>query len=255
MTSKEMKRLARSLAYIFCHRPDEYGLFLDDDGSLPVKELLWALGEIDGMRRLREISLRDLIIIGGYTEFSLEGKKLYYEPGDREALALPDGPVEPPKVLFYGARRKNYPVLMERGIIPGARRFEPFAAKRDRAVFLAKRRDPEPIVVQVRARDAALEGGATFYLSGEELYLSEFVGAEFLFGPAPPKERPKREPRPKEEPPAKAPPTPGSFILDGREKAKRKSADRDRKMVQRGRKQREKERRKARRKQRRRKGS
>lgn len=253
MTSKEMKRLAKSLAYIFCHRPDEYGLFLDDDGSLPVKELLWALGEIDGMRRFRESSLRDLIIIGGYTEFRLEGKKLYHEPARGAALALPHGPVEPPKVLFYGARRKNYPVLMERGIRPGSRRFEPFARQRERAVFLARRRDPEPIVVEVRALAAAETGGVRFYLSGEELYLSEFVGNEFLFGPAPRKPKPKKEP--KEEPPAKAPPTPGSFILDGREGARRKSADRDRKMVQKKRRQREKERRKTRREERRRKGS
>lgn len=245
MMLKEMKRLAKSLAYIFCHRPDEYGLFLDDDGSLPVKELLWALGEIDGMRRLRESSLKDLIIIGGYTEFRLEGKKLYHEPARGAALVLPHGPVEPPKVLFYGARRKNYPVLMERGIRPGARRFEPFALERERAVFLARRRDPEPIVVEVRALAAAETGGARFYLSGEELYLSEFVGDEFLFGPAPPKPKSKKEP--KEEPPAKAPPTPGSFILDEREG--------DRKMVQRERRKREKGRRKTRREERRRKGS
>jgi putative RNA 2'-phosphotransferase len=257
MTSKEMKRLAKSLAYIFCHRPDEYGLFLDDDGSVPIKELLWALGEVDGMRRLRESSLSDLIVIGGYSEFRIEGKKLFYEPGEGADLRVPAGPVEPPKMLYYGARRKNYPVLIEQGIRPGARRFEPFSPSEETAVFLAKRRDPEPIVVEVRAQAAAEVGDSQFYLSGKGLYLSEFVSEDYLFGPAPPKPRPKKETRPGKEPRPDGPPTPGSFVFDDRNdadsRARKRRPDRDKKLARREQKKREKKRKKDRREQRRRK--
>ena len=43
MGKYQLKELGKIVEYILLHRPDEFGLFLDDDGSLPITELMWAL--------------------------------------------------------------------------------------------------------------------------------------------------------------------------------------------------------------------
>jgi RNA:NAD 2'-phosphotransferase (TPT1/KptA family) len=40
MKKYQVQELGKIIEYILFYRPDEFGLFLDDDGSLPIKELM-----------------------------------------------------------------------------------------------------------------------------------------------------------------------------------------------------------------------
>ena len=80
------------------------------------------------------------------------------------------------------------------------------------AMRIAKRREPDPVLVEILGRKA-LDSGVSFREAGEKLYLVESVALEFLILP------PLREDQPpagqkKQKPVEKSgPASPGSFIV------------------------------------------
>ena len=47
---KKHKQIAGFLSYVLGRRPDEFGLVLDEDGFITIKEFLKAVNEEDGCR-------------------------------------------------------------------------------------------------------------------------------------------------------------------------------------------------------------
>jgi hypothetical protein len=60
----------------------------------------------------------------------------------------------PPRLLYFAARRKAYPVILEHGLRPGGRPYVPLATTEDLALRIGKRRDPKPILLTVLAAQA-----------------------------------------------------------------------------------------------------
>jgi hypothetical protein len=67
----QLKELRKIIEYILLYRPDEFGLFLDDDDSLPIKELMWALHEETGWKHIRLGHLKELAYSGLELAFTL----------------------------------------------------------------------------------------------------------------------------------------------------------------------------------------
>ncbi|UCG13528.1 MAG: RNA 2'-phosphotransferase [Deltaproteobacteria bacterium] len=212
MGKHQLKNLAKTIEYILLYRPDEFGLFLNDDGSLPIKELMWALHEDSGWRHVRPGHLKELVYSGLQLAFTVEEKRLRpkHEFSQSASVAIP------PKSLFFAARRKAYPVILKHGLTPGGRPYVPLATTKEMAFRIGKRRDPKPILVTVHAARANDEGHS-FLSCGELLYLTKELPPLFLSGP-PIREVP--QPRKAARPPVpstrevEATRMPGSFLLD-----------------------------------------
>jgi len=208
----QLKELGKLIEYILFHRPDEFGLFLDDDDSLPTKELMWALHEETGWKHIRLGHLKELAYSGLEFAFTLEETKIRPK---REVTKTASDTL-PPRLLFFAARRKAYPVILKHGLRPGSRPYVPLATTEEIALRIGKRRDPKPVLLTVHAAQAH-DSGHPFFTCGDLLYLVKTLPAPFLSGP------PLREPPPSRKIPKKEPPKPlklevpemtGSFLLD-----------------------------------------
>jgi putative RNA 2'-phosphotransferase len=208
----QIKNLGKIIEYILFYRPDEFGLFLDDDGSLPTKELMWALHEETGWRHIRFSHLKELAYSGFELAFTLEEKCL--KPKVETKLTTSDR--VPPTLLFFAARSRAYPAILKYGLKPGNRPYVPLATTEEMAWRIGRRRDPEPILLTVHAARAH-DSGQSFFARGELLYLVKTLPAPFLSGPplrqTPPSPKISRQksPRPRE---AEVPQMIGSFLLD-----------------------------------------
>ena len=114
MKKYQSKELGKLIEYILFHRPDEFGLFLDDDDSLPIKELMWALHEETGWKHIRLGHLKELAYSGLELAFTLEETQI--RPKREVSKTASD--TLPPQLLFFGARRKAYPVILKHGLRP-----------------------------------------------------------------------------------------------------------------------------------------
>jgi putative RNA 2'-phosphotransferase len=174
------KTLAKTLSYIGYHAPAEYGLFWDSDGTMPWKELYWALQEDPSLRFVREGIIRELVYLGLELPFVIEGSLLRLQAG----LDLPCYPLvdNVPERLYFACRRKQYVILSEHGIVASHRPYVPVSANKELSVRLAQRRDPEPVLVEIRAAKARSEGQPILW-AGAELYLVQAIPVSYLVFP------------------------------------------------------------------------
>ncbi len=174
------KTLVKTLSYIAIQAPAEHGLFWDPDGTMPWKEFFWALQEDASLRFVRESTIRELTYLGLEVPFVLEGNLVRLKPGYRH----PDYPsvIDVPQRLYFACRRKQYAFVREHGITRSNRPYIAVSGSKELAVRLGKRRDAEPLLLEVLAAGAASEGEPIRW-AGAELYLMETISVRHLIFP------------------------------------------------------------------------
>ncbi len=174
------KTLAKMLSTILVRTPDEYGLFWDRDGTMPWKECYWAFQEEPQLRFVRQATVRELVLLGFSLPFTLENERLRLVENERGSLRFE--PSSPPERLFAGIRRRQYFAIQKKGLEPAGRSFVPLFVDRELAERVARRRDPRPILLEVRAAEAAAEG-VCFFKFGDRLFLADSVPPTYLLFP------------------------------------------------------------------------
>ncbi|MBW1991415.1 MAG: RNA 2'-phosphotransferase [Deltaproteobacteria bacterium] len=193
---RPLENLARMLTYILCHRPDEFGLVLDEEGFIPLKQLLAALAGEPGWTHVRRQQVEQVAALWQPPAFEIAGDRIRgLVPGPAQ-LRRPPGEA-PPALLHVGIPPKAHAAVAERGLKPRPGKELVLAGDPQTALKLARRRSPEPVLVTVRAR-AAAQAGVVFQGYGEGLYLAPAIPREYLQLPpaAPEPERPKPKAKP-----------------------------------------------------------
>jgi putative RNA 2'-phosphotransferase len=205
---RQLESLARMLTYILSHRPDEFGLVLSEEGFIPIKSLLQALGAEPGWGFVRRYHLEQLAGLMSPPAFEVEGERIRaVMPGPANLRRDPGE--SPPALLYAGIPPKAHAKVWEEGLKPLPGRELVLAATPELAKKLARRRIPDPILVTVQAQ-AATRRGLNFTGYGENLFLAPALPRDFLQLP-PPLQAPEK-PKPSTLRPQA--PTPGTFTLD-----------------------------------------
>jgi len=177
----QVEGLARFLDYVLGRQPDEFGLVPDADGYVSFKELLKAIQEDPEWRQVRQ---------GGIREVLMGEKRGWFEADERKIRAVERSWVLPgsgmplsevPRMLFAAVRQRAHPVVMEKGLMPQADPFVVLSEDREMAARLGRRRDPEPVVLEIRASASRAKG--VRYFGFGRLFLSPGIPAEFIAGP------------------------------------------------------------------------
>ncbi|MFP3867231.1 MAG: RNA 2'-phosphotransferase [Desulfobacteraceae bacterium] len=226
---QRLESLGRMLTYILSHRPDEFGLVLDSEGWLSLKNLLQVLAEEPGWGFVRRSHLLDAVHLLTPPRFEVSDNLIRSRP--LGAAAGYGCESEWPPVLLYRAiTRKSHAVVAQHGLRPPTDGQLVLARTPEMAQRIGRRRDPQAVLVTVQAQAAAGAGGI-FYPYGEALFLTDAILPHFLQLPPCPKEGPKK-PAPM---PAAAeeagpePMIPGAVLLDIQGKPVNRGQDRRRK--------------------------
>lgn len=206
---RKLDNLNRLMNYILGNRPDEFAIVPGREGFIAIKELLKVIHEEPGMGYVRESHLREVLLHDRDGLFEIEGKRIRSTRRNFLPASKEQGLSATPKILFKGVRRKAYPFVLRKGLLPGSEDHVVLTTNRDLAIRIGRRADQDPVILEVRAR-AAYEEGIAFFPFGDTLFVADAVPAQFISGPPLPK-----EPPPKVEPPRKAKDfAPGSFIME-----------------------------------------
>jgi putative RNA 2'-phosphotransferase len=203
--------LSKLIAYIVQHRPDEFGLALDEEGFVSLKELQQAITEEEGWSYVRRSHIIEAIYSGDREQFELTDDRI------RDALftPLPYEPVSPPTILYQGTRRRAYPHILQQGLAPQGRTYCILATSPELARRMGRRRDPEPILVEIQAQRAS-ENGITFYQANPLIYLANHIPPSYVMGPPLAKVLPEQKPAGKKLPERRMPERdlPGTVLLN-----------------------------------------
>uniref|UniRef100_A0A7C5AKU8 RNA 2'-phosphotransferase n=1 Tax=Desulfobacca acetoxidans TaxID=60893 RepID=A0A7C5AKU8_9BACT len=205
--TREQESLARILAYILCHRPDEFGLVLDEEGFVPVRQLLQVLAGEPGYSWVRRRHLEELAHLVSPPRFELLQDRLRGLVPGPARLRRPG--VEPPPLLYLALPPKAHAGVFESGLKSHPGRELLLAATPERALNLGRRRSPDPVLVTVQA-GRAHRAGVVFQGYGEGLFLAERIPREYLQLAPPPVKGEKAKPRK----PSPTQTLPGAVLLD-----------------------------------------
>ena len=202
--------LSKLIVYILQHRPDEFGLVLDEDGFVSLKELQQAITEEEGWSYVRRSHIIEAVYAGDREQFELKGERI------RHALLNPIcyAPVSPPKILYQGVRRRAYPHILQQGLTPQGRTYCLLATSPELARRMGRRRDPDPIVVEIQAQKAC-ENGICFYQANPLIYLATHIPPIYVKGPPLPSDKkPSAKKPPEKGMPEHRHNLPGSVLLN-----------------------------------------
>ncbi len=208
---KDPKQLEKMMSYILGRRPDEFGLVLNDQGFVRLKDLLKAISEEPGWGYVRKSHIHKVLMTSCEKSFVLENDRI--KAVCRDDALNPEEEIVPPKLLYHCVRRRAYPVVCRQGIIPLGQPPVLLATTEELAQRMGKRRDPAPVLLTVQAQ-RAFEAGLRFSKQGELIYITDHVPAGYFTGPPLPKEKKKEAPKSKKEPVAIPEDLPGSFTFD-----------------------------------------
>lgn len=229
--SKAIKAAAKFLTYVLGRHPDEFGLVPDQDGFVPVKELLKALHEEEGWRHVRSGLLNELLISARPAPIEIDGNRI--RAADRDRLPKISEAAELPKVLYIAIRRKAYTTAMEKGFRAGGRSSLILSSDKAMALRIGMRRDNQPVLLSVQV-EKTREQNVVYHQFGKNLFLTDRIPADTFSGPAPPRPKPvaPKDGAKQMSEPLPAEPTPGSYLVVLDEQADPKQAARQRRQKQ-----------------------
>lgn len=180
--SDKLKHMSKFLSLVLRHEPEEHGLMLDDDGYVPVDDLL-ALLERNGIKTdMRELSQ----FVDGYET----GKKRFSIMSDGNIAHIRANyghsvkrvayvSARPPADLFHGTTHQAAEQILLHGLQPMSRQYAHLTVDRDLAIRVAARHG-KPVLLQVATEKAWLDGVA-FYKANENFWLVDFMPARYLW--------------------------------------------------------------------------
>jgi putative RNA 2'-phosphotransferase len=204
------KQLAKFLNYVLSRRPDEFGLVLDKEGFVKIKELIKATIEEEGLKYVRRSHINEIIIT--LPNHGLEVAENLIRAINRKHLPKQSFALDPPKLLYTCVREKAYPYVLDKGIMPTGFSKVILSSNRDLAQRMGRRSDHAAVLLTVQVNQSEVKG-VVFFTAGESLFLADYIPPDCFSGPPLPKDLPdtRKADKPQKEP-AKMPA--GSFFLD-----------------------------------------
>lgn len=169
------RSISRLLSLMLRHRPDEFGLNIDEYGYVPLDQVVQAVQE-----RHEEVTEEDIVALANEPDqhrFELTERGIRALYGHSFFVEMDGEPMEPPDVLYMGSTAAAARRMKSQGILPGDRFYVHLSLSRE-AASERSREDGRPVVVEVLAREAGAAGVA-FYARGA-VVLTREVPPEFV---------------------------------------------------------------------------
>ncbi len=191
MDKRHQKRLEKILLAILGRRPDLFGIVLDQDGWLSLKELHKVLTDEASLRYLTPRLLKQSLLLYLPEKFELCGNMVRAKSGYRVEGLTKYIEVSPPENLFICVRPKALGSIGTNGLRPmSVKGWIVLASDRELALKMGRRHSSNPALIEIRAA-LAHERGVTFLRAGESLYLAREIPRLWIKLPRYPVERGK----------------------------------------------------------------
>ena len=171
-------KTSKFLSLVLRHKPEVIGLTLDEGGWAEVSELL-AKARQHG-RPLSKETLWRVVATNNKRRFTFNADRSKIRANQGHSIAVELGlmPLEPPATLYHGTALRFLDAIKAQGLISGHRQHVHLSSDRKTAIQVGKRHG-SPIVLTVAA-GKMYEAGFTFYLSKNEVWLTEQVPPAYI---------------------------------------------------------------------------
>ncbi|AZZ89759.1 RNA 2'-phosphotransferase [Hahella sp. KA22] len=175
---KALKSKSKFLSLVLRHQPELIRLPLDANGWADIEVLLAGAA-----RQGVNISFQDVLEIVATNDkqrfaLSEDKRRIRASQGHSIDVDLQLTPVAPPEVLFHGSATRFADAILAAGLQPGQRRHVHLSADVETAHKVGSRHG-KPVIFRIDAK-ALAQAGHAFYLSANQVWLTDAVPPQYL---------------------------------------------------------------------------
>lgn len=171
--------LSKFMALVLRHAPGRFGLAPDDEGYVPLDELVLVVKSRRGGERLDAGDIRRVVASSDKQRYEIAGAKIRARYGHSLEQRITYPPAEPPAVLYHGTSPDALPLIRREGLRSMRRQYVHCAIEPGLALTVGSRHARAPVLITVRAREAHA-AGLSFYSPEPRIYLADAIPAGFL---------------------------------------------------------------------------
>lgn len=177
--------LSRALSHLLRHRPDLYGVELDESGWVPVDSVIAALAR--HKPHWRDLSPDDIDAMMAAAEkqrFEVDGERIRAVYGHSVDGRIAHKPATPPTLLYHGTTRAALASIRADGLRPMRRQFVHLSPDIETATRVARRRTKDPVILEIDA-GRAHQDGFVFHATNDQVWLTDSIAPGYIRAPMP----------------------------------------------------------------------
>lgn len=170
--------LSKLLSYILRHKPEEYGIILDENGYTNVDELINKLNAHN--ENINFEILQYIVDTNNKKRFAFNDDltKIRASQGHSIEVELGYTEKQPPAILYHGTVEKFLPAIMKEGLQKMERHHVHLSADKTTAIKVGERRG-KPIILEIKSGEM-YAAGYKFSLSDNGVWLTDHVTVEYI---------------------------------------------------------------------------
>lgn len=174
-----LEELSKEISYALRHAPWEYELEMDDQGWVPLKQLLDELHRSEKWKNICEADLHEMIENSEKKRHEIEAGRIRAFYGHSVPMKILKEEEVPPDILYHGTARRFLQSIKEKGLLPQARQYVHLSQDVETAKTVGSRHDDNPCILIIDAKSAWNEG-VKFYIGNEKVWLADYVPTKYI---------------------------------------------------------------------------
>ena len=175
----KLEELSKEISYALRHAPWEYDLEMDEDGWVPIEQLLEALNRKENWINIVENDLKVMIDSAKKKRYEMDNGRIRAFYGHSIPMKVLKEEKMPPDILYHGTARRFYESIRKNGLLPQSRQYVHLSQDIETAKKIGKRHDNMPCLLVIDAK-RAWKDGIKFYVGNENVWLADIVPIKYI---------------------------------------------------------------------------
>lgn len=175
----KLEELSKEISYALRHAPWEYELEMNEEGWVPVEQLLDALHRTEKWSSICEADLNEMIEKSEKKRHEFADGKIRAFYGHSMPMKILKEEKMPPNVLYHGTARRFLESIIKNGLLPQSRQYVHLSQDIETAENVGKRHDDKPCILIIDAK-TAWNDGIKFYFGNEKVWLADAIPSRYI---------------------------------------------------------------------------
>ena len=171
--------LSKEVSYALRHAPWGYELELDENGGVPLEQLLSSLQLTSKWENLTVIDLIEMIEKSEKKRHVIYDSKIRAFYGHSIPMKIVKEEKTPPEFLYHGTARRFLNSIKEKGLLPQSRQYVHLSQDIETAETVGKRHDNKAGILIIDSLKA-WNDGIKFYYGNEKVWLADMVPYKYV---------------------------------------------------------------------------
>ena len=175
----KLEELSKEISYALRHAPWEYELEMNEEGWVPVEQLLDALHRTEKWSSICEADLNEMIEKSEKKRHEFADGKIRAFYGHSMPMKILKEDKMPPNVLYHGTARRFLGSINENGLLPQSRQYVHLSQDIETAENVGRRHDDKPCILIIDAK-TAWNDGVKIYFGNEKVWLADAIPSRYI---------------------------------------------------------------------------